>query len=330
MKKLPKYSIALTALLLALCSCGGMKTKSSDNNKQESLVTTPTFNADSAYNYVAQQVAMGYRVPGTSAHKNTAQWLANEMTRHGADVIVQEATVEVYNGDKVPMYNIIAQFAPEKSNRILLAAHWDSRPYADLDSNPDNHRTPIDGANDGASGVGVLLEIARHLGAVPPTLGVDIILFDVEDYGAPDWITGDNSDTWALGSQYWATHPHTPGYRARYGILLDMVGAPGLCFYREYFSQHYAPHIIDKVWECADRLGYASVFVNSLGGAITDDHLYMNKAGVPSIDIIQMNGYSESGFFDQWHTTGDTMEHIDAYMLGAVGQTVMTVVYEEK
>jgi hypothetical protein len=125
MKKLPKYSVALAALLLVLCSCGGMKTKSSDRNQHESAVTIPTFNADSAYNYVAQQVAMGYRVPGTAVHKNTAQWLANEMTRHGADVIVQEATLKVYNGDKVPMYNIIAQFAPENPNRILLAAHWD-------------------------------------------------------------------------------------------------------------------------------------------------------------------------------------------------------------
>ena len=330
MKKLPKYSIALTALLLALCSCGGMKTKTSDNNKQESLVTIPTFNADSAYNYVAQQVAMGHRVPGTMAHKNTAQWLANEMTRHGADVIVQEATVEVYNGKEVPMYNIIAQFAPEKSNRILLAAHWDSRPCADHDPNPENRLLPIDGANDGASGVGVLLEIARHLGVTPPAMGVDIILFDVEDYGAPEWIEGDNSDTWALGSRYWATQPHVAGYRARFGILLDMVGAPGHCFYREYFSQHYASHIIDKVWDCAERLGFSSVFVNSMGGAITDDHIYMNMAGVPSIDIIQMNGYSETGFFDQWHTIDDTIEHIDTYMLGAVGQTVITVIYEEK
>lgn len=330
MKKLPKYSVALAALLLVLCSCSGMKTKSSDRNQHESAVTIPTFNADSAYNYVAQQVAMGYRVPGTAVHKNTAQWLANEMTRHGADVIVQEATLKVYNGDKVPMYNIIAQFAPENPNRILLAAHWDSRPYADHDPTPDNHRHPIDGANDGASGVGVLLEIARHVGAVPPSMGVDIILFDVEDYGAPEWVSGDNSDTWALGSQYWAAHPHKTGYRARYGILLDMVGASGMCFYREYFSQYYASHVIDKVWRCAQRLGYSSVFVDAMGGAITDDHLYMNRVGVPSIDIIQMTDNSETGFFAQWHTIDDTMEHIDPYMLGAVGETVLTVIYEEK
>lgn len=313
-----------------MCSCGGSPSQTTTPNQETVKVNTPTFNSDSAYNYIAQQVAMGYRVPGTETHKKTAMWLAEEMQRHGANVITQEATVEAYNGQQLPMYNIIAQFAPEKSNRILLAAHWDSRPYADHDPNPDNHTRPIDGANDGASGVGVLLEIARNIGKEAPAIGVDIILFDVEDYGAPDWVAGDHSDTWALGSQYWASHPHKPGYRARYGILLDMVAAPGLCFYREYFSNYYAPHIIDKVWECAARLGYGSTFVNSMGGAITDDHLYMNRGGVPSIDIIQMNSNSETGFFDQWHTIDDNMKHIDTYMLEAVGQTVMTVIYEEK
>ena len=330
MKKYLKHICFLAILMVALCGCSGTAKRASDLGTSDASISVPTFNADSAYNYVAQQVAMGYRVPGTDIHKRTAQWLADEMRRHGADVMVQEATAEAYDGKKLPMYNIIAQFAPENTNRILLAAHWDSRPYADHDPNPENHRRPIAGANDGASGVGVLLEMARHIGAVPPSVGVDIILFDVEDYGAPEWVDGDNSDTWALGSQYWATHMHKPGYKARYGILLDMVGAPGMCFYREYFSQHYASHVINKVWSCAERLGYSSVFVNTMGGAITDDHLYMNKAGIPSIDIIQMHPHSETGFFDQWHTIDDTMEHIDAYMLGAVGETVLTVVYEEK
>ena len=330
MKKLLKHICFLAILMVALCGCGGTTKSASDSATMATNISVPAFNADSAYKYVAQQVAMGYRVPGTDVHKNTAQWLANEMRRHGANVIVQEAMVEAYNGDRLPMYNIIAQFAPENPNRILLAAHWDSRPYADHDPNPDNHRSPIDGANDGASGVGVLLEIARHIGAVPPSIGVDIILFDVEDYGAPEWMQGDYSDTWALGSQYWASHPHKPGYRARYGILLDMVGASGLCFYREYFSQYYASHIIDKVWRCAEQLGYSSVFVDAMGGAITDDHLYMNRAGIPSIDIIQMTDNSETGFFAQWHTVDDTLQHIDAYMLGAVGETVLTVIYEEK
>ena len=330
MNVIHKYCFIALWVVLLLCGCNSASKKSSDRQSCPPQVVVPTFNADSAYSYVMQQVAMGYRVPGTDAHREVAMWLADELRRHRGDVIVQEATVVAYNGQRLPMYNIIAQFTPEKNDRILLAAHWDSRPYADKDANADNWQHPIAGANDGASGVGVLLEMARHMGAVSPAVGVDIILFDVEDYGAPEWVAGDNSNTWALGSQYWATHPHIPGYSARYGVLLDMVAAPGLCFYREYFSQYYASHIVDKVWECAHRLGYSAVFVNKMGGAITDDHVYMNKAGVPSIDIIQMDVNSETGFFAQWHTLEDNMDNIDPDMLGAVGHTLMTVIYEEK
>ena len=330
MEKILRYYYIVGVLLILLVGCNGKATGKSEKDNMVEELNIPAFNADSAYSYVAQQVAFGYRVPGTEAHRKTAEWLANELARHGADVIKQEAVVEAYDGTKLPMCNIIGQFAPEKNNRILLAAHWDSRPWADHDSNPDNHRQPIAGANDGASGVGVLLEIARHIGVQQPTVGVDIIFFDAEDYGAPAWEAGENSDSWALGSQYWAKHIHKPGYRARYGILLDMVGASGLCFYREYFSHHYAPHIIDKVWDCAERIGYASLFVDAFGGAITDDHIYMNSAGIPSIDIIQMSPDTDAGFFPQWHTVDDNMQHIDAYTLGAVGQTVLTVIYEEK
>ena len=321
----------LLIMLLALCvGCGNAAgTQSSTADIAQEMVI-PTFDADSAYNNVARQVAFGYRIPGTDAHKATAQWLAEEMARYGAEVIRQEATVTAYDGTALPMCNIIAQFAPEKSNRILLAAHWDSRPYADYDSDVAARMQPIDGANDGASGVGVLLEVARHIGAQEPLLGVDIILFDAEDYGAPEWVDGDTSDTWALGSQYWSTHPHKPGYRARYGILLDMVGAAGVGFYREYFSERYASHIVDKVWNCAAELGYDGLFVNQQGGAITDDHLNIIRAGIPAIDIIQHDPTSHTGFFAQWHTHDDDMEHIDRSMLDVVGQVIMTVIYSEK
>ena len=314
-----------------LCGCVNAEKVSTRTDENKTTIDMlPSFCADSAYHYVAQQVAMGYRVPGTVAHKATAEWLAGELARHGAEVVTQEAVVEAYDGTKLPAYNIIGQFAPEKQVRIALAAHWDSRPYADQESDLAYHHQPIDGANDGASGVGVLLEIARCLGQQLPTVGVDIILFDAEDYGAPQWVTGDTSDTWALGSRYWATHPHRPGYRARYGILLDMVGASGIGFYKEYFSQYYAPQVVEKVWSCAARLGYNGVFVNTEGGAITDDHLNMNRAGIPTIDIIQHDPTSQTGFFEQWHTRQDNMQHIDAAMLGIVGEVVMTVVYEEK
>lgn len=321
----------MIATLLALCiGCGNKQNTQPTSTPAVKEISIPQFNADSAYNNVAQQVAFGYRIPGTDAHKATAQWLAGEMTRYGAEVICQEATVTAYDGTQLPICNIIAQFAPQNPHRILLAAHWDSRPYADYDSDATARTHPIDGANDGASGVGVLLEIARLVGMQHPSLGIDIILFDAEDYGAPEWIEGDTSNSWALGSQYWSKHLHKPGYRARYGILLDMVGAPDMAFYREYFSERYASHIIDKVWECAAQLGYNNIFVNEQGGAITDDHIHINRAGIPTIDIIQHNPYSASGFFPQWHTLDDTMQHIDKSTLGIVGQVVTTVIYSEK
>lgn len=316
---------------LALCTgCGNATGAKSSLTDTVQEVVLPVFDSDSAYANVARQVEFGYRIPGTEAHKATAQWLADEMTRYGAEVICQEAVVTAYDGTQLPMCNIIAQFAPEKNNRILLAAHWDSRPYADYDTDVAARRQPIDGANDGASGVGVLLEVARHIGAKEPLMGVDIILFDAEDYGAPEWVDGDTSDTWALGSQYWSTHLHKPGYRARYGILLDMVGAAGVGFYREYFSERYASHIVDKVWRCAAQLGYEGLFVNQQGGAITDDHISINHIGIPTIDIIQHDPTSPTGFFAQWHTHEDNMAHIDKTMLEVVGQVIMTVIYSEK
>lgn len=324
------YHICMFMSVVMSCSCGNMVKTQTPQSAEAKEVVVPIFNADSAYLNVSRQVDFGYRIPGTSTHKATARWLADELTRYGAEVMRQEAVVTAYDGTQLPMCNIIARFSPEKSNRILLAAHWDSRPYADYDSDARYREMPIDGANDGASGVGVLLEVARHIGTQEPLLGVDIILFDAEDYGAPEWVGGDTSDTWALGSQYWAANPHVPGYRARFGILLDMVGASGVGFYREYFSDRYASHIVDKVWNCATELGFEGLFINERGGAITDDHLYINQAGIPTIDIIQHDPTSPTGFFPQWHTHEDNMEHIDATMLGMVGQVVLAVVYGEK
>lgn len=332
-------SITIVTLMVG-CGNGSKESASSQGEAQEQAtkkadnsaegVVLPQFDAQRAYDNVAKQVSFGYRVPGTQAHAATAQWLIDELKSCGADVLTQEVGVTAYDGTHLPICNIIAQFAPEKSSRILLAAHWDSRPYADYDADESYHRKPIDGANDGASGVGVLLEIARLLGEVSPEVGVDIILFDAEDYGAPEWVAGDNSLTWALGSQYWAMHPHKPGYRASYGILLDMVGAKGAAFYRESISDYFAPNVIDMVWSHAARLGYGDVFVDMTGGAVTDDHLYMNSAGVPSIDIIHFNPDSETGFFPQWHTHEDNMDHIDKTTLQAVGETLVSVIYHQK
>jgi Zn-dependent M28 family amino/carboxypeptidase len=289
---------------------------------------TPVFNRDSAYAYVARQVAFGPRVPNTAAHKACADWLAAEMKRFGAQTYVQEAILTAYNGNRLEARNIIGSFYPDRARRVLLFAHWDSRPYSDRDTE-SNHLRPIDGADDGASGVGVLLEIARQAGLHDTgRYGVDIIFFDAEDYGTPEFVNENKPNTWCLGSQFWAKNPHTPNYSADFGILLDMVGARDATFYKEAISVRRAAPVVELVWATARDLGYARFFINAGGGGITDDHEYvMAGRGIPCIDIIHLNPESPHGFGNHWHTQNDTMEQIDPETLQAVGQTVLTVVF---
>ena len=297
-----------------LCSCSGSgnapASTSVQNEKQETPLSIPAFNADSAYQYVSRQMAFGNRIPNTEAHVQTAEWLAAELKRHGADVIVQEAPVVAFDKTVLNGKNIIGQFSPEKEDRVLLFAHWDSRPFADHDPNQANYQKPVPGANDGASGVGVLLEMARLIGQQQPEVGVDIIFFDAEDYGTPSFWKGAYQDnSWALGTQYWAKRPHRPGYRARYGILLDMVGAKDATFYKEAYSEYFAPSVVNKIWKTGRELGYENYFVDQEGGAINDDHYYVNTMmRIPSVDIIHLDPNSDTGFFPYWHTVGDRSE----------------------
>lgn len=294
-------------------------------------VVVPTFSADSAYAFIEQQVAFGPRVPNTLGHQQCADYLAETLERFGAEVMLQKAQLRAFNGTILNATNIIGAFRPDLTSRVLLFAHWDTRPWSDNDPDPANYNTPVIGANDGGSGVGVLLEVARQLGQQLPEVGVDIIFFDAEDYGAPESFQGNAEHTWCLGSQHWAKNPHVPNYRARYGILLDMVGARNATFYREQFSDYYAPDIVRKVWGTARSLGFEGFFVDRRGGAITDDHLYVNRlAGIPSINIIEYNPNSENGFGAYWHTITDDMRNIDRNTLFAVGTTVLHVVYNER
>lgn len=323
-------TITLFSFILLFCCCQN-KTSKKVPDVPQVTIEVPQFNADSAYKYVQEQVNFGYRIPNTPAHRATAEYLAKELERHGAEVRIQEASVTAYDGTILNAKNIIASFLPEQKNRILLCAHWDTRPYADEDPDPGNHRKPILGANDGGSGVGVLLEIARQINIRKPAVGIDIILFDAEDYGTPSFLAENNKeDTWALGAQYWARRPHSPRYRARYGILLDMVGGKNATFRHEGFSMQYAPQVVKKVWDTAQKLGYGRFFENKGGGYITDDHIYVNNSGTPTIDIIDYNEANRNGFNNQWHTIDDNMDYIDPASLKAVGQTVLTVIYNEK
>lgn len=212
----------------------------------------------------------------------------------------------------------------------MLLSHWDSRPWADADPDEKNRHTPILGANDGASGVGVLLEIARQLHKQQPELGIDIVLVDAEDYGPHQSYEGTHKEEqWALGSQYWAQNPHVQGYNARFGILLDMVGAKDATFLYEGYSEEFAKGINRKVWNTANNLGYGRYFVKERGSTVTDDHLFVNRnARIPTIDIIQCS--EETGFYENWHTLKDDMDGIDRNTLKAVGQTIMEVIYKEK
>ena len=325
------YLLAATALF----SCGNRQANSASGSITPEVkpmptqtTQTPAFEADSAYRFVENQVKFGSRVPNSPAHKACGDYLASELERFGAKVYQQTMNVTAYDGTVLSARNIIGSYKPDAEKRILLFAHWDSRPYADHDPNPTKHKHPIDGADDGASGVGVLLEIARQLGLKAPKTGIDIIFFDAEDYGTPEFVEEYKPDTWCLGSQFWAKNPHIPNYTAEFGILLDMVGSKGAAFYKEYTSMRYAARYVDLVWNTARDLGYGKFFINADGGAITDDHQYVIAGrNIPCLDIINFDPETDSGFGSYWHTVNDNMQIIDRETLKAVGQTVMEVIY---
>ena len=324
------------SLLFFICfglSCSGEKIKTKQPNNtgtQETIVQVSGFDADSAYIYTKNQVDFGPRVPGTTAHKACSNYLVSELKRFGACVIEQEADVKLYNGNIIRIKNIIGSFQPENKNRILLCAHWDTRPYADQDPNSANHRTPIDGANDGAGSCAILLEIARQIQIKQAQTGIDIIFFDAEDWGAPVFDHHDGKSGYCLGSEYWAKNPHINNYTARFGILLDMVGAPDAVFYKEYYSMRYAANIVQKVWEAAATLGHGRYFINVQGGSIEDDHVQIIlHRQIPCIDIIHYDPHG-NGFGSYWHTLNDNMDNVCKNTLRAVGETVMYVIYKEK
>ena len=327
--------LLLTFIVLTICACDQNKPKT--DNQPVKVVNVPVFDADSAYAFVKAQTDFGPRVPLTAAHEQCCEWLVAKLSEYADTVMVQEFRTRLYNNIGIDGKNIIASFNPKAAKRIVLCAHWDSRPYADHDPDEANWNHPIDGANDGASGVGVLIENARcfHNQPLHDKLGVDIILFDLEDYGPrqdqAEQYYDDRRNNWALGSQHWSAQPHVPGYRASFGILLDMVGGSEPNFMKEYYSQGYAAALSNKVWHLAQDLGYRQYFVNELGDPISDDHLPMNEiAGIPTIDIIDLRPESSNQSFPEtWHTLNDNIEHIDKATLGMVGNLLNNVVYRE-
>ena len=327
--KTTNYTLLLSLVMLLATSCD-TQTRSKQKTHKQTKYITASFNADSAFTFTAKQVAFGPRVPGTKSHDDCARWLIEKMKQFSDTVFIQKFRARTYDGVTRNGVNIIGTLNPDASSRVLLLAHWDSRPFADHDKDPANYHKPIDAANDGASGVAVLMELMRQFRLHRPEVGVDVLLVDLEDWGPPDFETHpSNENDWGLGSQYWAKSPHIHGYEANYGILLDMVGAKNPTFLKEYYSMGYAGYVVNEVWKTADELGYGDAFVNQEDGAISDDHIFINKyRNIPTIDIIHLDKNSSNGsFYEYWHTTGDTMDKIDKNTLKMVGIVVGTVVY---
>lgn len=330
-----KSYIPFILLLFLIFSCNHEKEKTAAANQEQQArtVNVPTFNADSAYFFVKKQVDFGPRVPDTKAHKQTGDYLVGTLEKFGAKVTSQEFESTTFDAHKIHLRNIIGSFSPEKKKRVILASHWDTRPFADKDDQYPN--APFDGANDGASGVGILLEIARIIHTEnDPDVGLDIILFDGEDWGEKEGFRtpppAGLDSWWCLGSQYWAKNKHIPGYSAYYGILLDMAGGKNAQFYREELSLTYAPKIVEKVWDAAERLGYSHIFVKKNEGQLIDDHKYVNEiAKIPMIDIVNYDPATGS-FGDFHHTTLDNMDIISEETLKAVGTTLLYVIYSEE
>ncbi len=322
----------LLLLSVALTGCKNQNQASAGQDTDTIAVTQVQFDADSAYASVVAQCDFGPRVPGSAAHDRCGDYIVARFKALGLSVSEQRTDQKAWDGKVLHTRNIIAAYRPELSDRIIICTHWESRPWADADPDSSLHREPVMAANDGASGVAVMLEVARKLEELKPELGIDFICFDSEDYGMPYWAetddVADGSD-WCLGSQYWAAHPHVPGYKARFGILLDMVGGRDARFCFEGISMRYASEVMVHVWDAAGRAGASQLFLAEQGGYAQDDHVPMNEvAGIPTIDIIPyVEG--EHTFGATWHTTQDTPENISRETLKGVGQTLLQFLSEK-
>ncbi len=333
--KLAFWFLAITVVALTACtSCNNNPPATTNTKTAVKPIAVPSFNADSCYKYVQAQVNFGPRVPNSKAHIKCGDYLIAFFKKYADTVYVQSTTVQAFDGTNLKIRNIIASFRPKAGNRIMICSHWDSRPFADQDKDLKNIHTPIDAADDGASGVAVMMEIARLLKATPPERGIDLICLDAEDSGVPEANKEkykgnvDAEDSYCLGTQYWCKNLHVPNYSANFGILLDMVGAKDATFTLEGTSMKYASTFMASVWSKAGSLGYGNYFQNVNSGSIIDDHHYINTlTTIPTIDIIYHNMSGDGSWFaPHWHTLKDNMQVIDKATLDAVGNTLTHVI----
>lgn len=315
-------------LLISLASCKTDKTEAT-KNKPKKIVKIPSFKPEYAYKFVEEQLAFGHRYPGSEGHGKLIDYLSDQLKGYGANVVKQPFKADFLGKTGVDATNVIGSFNPDHETRVLLAAHFDSRLVAEKDENAARQDQPIMGADDGASGVAVLLEIARLIHENDIDLGVDIVFFDAEDQGQ----SGETAppDTWCLGSQYWSKNPHQAGYKAKFGILLDMVGAKNAQFGKEQISTSAAPVIVKKVWSLASNMGFDQYFKKFKSGPIMDDHYYVIKnRRIPMIDIINTPLQDKKPEFGHYHHTHmDDIDIIDQNTLKAVGKVVTATIYNE-
>lgn len=316
-KQIPYSHLFILACLTIFYTC-----------RLDKKVIVPVFNQGEAYSSVRSQVNFGPRVTGSEGHKKCKEWLIAKFKANEAEVMDQNFIAKTYDGKELAASNIIASYNSSSKHRIIIAAHWDTRPFSDQDPDSSKHSIPVLGADDGASGVGILLELSSLLKETKLNkLGIDFILFDAEDYGNDN---GSAMETWCLGSQYWAKNVHSPNYKADYGILLDMVGGSNPSFNKEEYSLYFAPKVIEKVWNIAKEEGLSNVFVEVNGTGLVDDHIFVNRdAKIPMIDIINRPPGSKTSFVPHWHTQKDDMNAIDPNTLGAVGKVLTKLIYWE-
>ena len=324
------FVIGIGTLVFSM-GCGLDDSPDDDSSKiEETPFSVPKFSSDSAYQFIEKQLSFGPRVPNSEAHQLAKNWLVEKFQSFDATVIEQDFTATAYNGTVLNGTNIIAQYNPEIKQRLLFAAHWDSRHLADSPINEERKKEPILAADDGGSGVAVLLEIGRVLQENGlKNMGVDLILFDAEDYG-DDNRENSNMDSWCLGSRHWSKNLHVENYRPKYGVLLDMVGSKGATFPKEGKSMRFAPNVVKKIWDLAQILGYGNYFTNNRGEVGIDDHVPVNvNAGIPMVDIINMSQGTQTGFGLHWHTHNDNMDIISKKTLRIVGTVMLEVIYRE-
>ncbi len=323
-----KYFFSFSLAILFSCNPDTTVKQDDGTSKPDPIIARikgPLFNTDSAFNNIKTQVAFGPRIPDTKAHKNCADYFIQKLKSYNLTVTTQKTSGTTPIDQRlIEITNIFASYHPERKERILLLAHWDTRAFADHEKDPALSKKPFDGANDGASGAGLLLEIGRILQTQDPNIGIDLLFSDAEDGG----LDNGAPEGWCIGTQYWTQHM-PQNYTARFGILLDMVAGRGATFPREGTGMYYAASVVEKVWSAAGRLGYGAVFINDVVGRTTDDHLYINTyARIPCIDIVHYNKFE--GNYNPWHhKLSDNMEIIDPYIIQIVGNVLVDVIYNE-